>query len=124
MPPRHFSEVSTRAFAGLIKAVVTSFMKRNQLPLPDESSSETSEVLNIEGDDTNAASSLVKSSSEASSCQMYDRLIFLAVPLAVVIKDESCLSSRSQVDACASPFEGNIKPQVLAENALQEMVRV
>eukprot|EP00603_Paraphysomonas_imperforata_P000688 CAMPEP_0114444964 /NCGR_PEP_ID=MMETSP0103-20121206/18366_1 /TAXON_ID=37642 ORGANISM="Paraphysomonas imperforata, Strain PA2" /NCGR_SAMPLE_ID=MMETSP0103 /ASSEMBLY_ACC=CAM_ASM_000201 /LENGTH=523 /DNA_ID=CAMNT_0001616535 /DNA_START=273 /DNA_END=1843 /DNA_ORIENTATION=+ len=73
------------------------------------------------------ASSLVKSSSEASSCQMYDRLIFLAVPLAVIVKEGSTVPSRSTKDSnleSYSAFELGSKSQILSEIALQDMAGV
>ena len=101
------------------------------MPLPGDSTKDSPEVLSLEDDDieangaTTTTASLVKSSSEASSCQMYDRLIFLAVPLAVIIKDgmdiPSVSSSLSSFDSL-SAFESGSKPQVLAEIALQDMV--
>jgi hypothetical protein len=128
---RHFPDITSRAFAGLIKSVVTAFMRRNHMPLPGDSTKDSPEVLSLEDDDieengaTTTTASLVKSSSEASSCQMYDRLIFLAVPLAVIIKDgmdiPSVSSSLSSFDS-PSAFESGSKPQVLAEIALQDMV--
>jgi hypothetical protein len=104
-------------------------MRRNQMQLPEDSSGDTSEVLDMEAAGAEGgSSSVIKSSSEASSCQMYDRLIFLAVPLAVVIKDGSEVPSVTKEDAAAeyesySAFEGSVKPQLLLETGLQYMVR-
>jgi len=136
---RHFPDISSRAFAGLIKSVVTAFMRRNLLSLPEgdgtdsTSTTEYDSMTDIEDkeerqEDTEShASSLVKSSSEASSCQMYDRLIFLAVPLAVIVKEGSTVPSRSTKDSnleSYSAFELGSKSQILSEIALQDMAGV
>ena len=134
---RHFPDISTRALAGLIKSVVTAFMRRNLLSLPEGDGTSINTITgddaatNLEGkdgrqeDEESHAKSLVQSSSEASSCQMYDRLIFLAVPLAVIVKDGSTVTSRSKKASdleSYSAFELGSKTQVLSEIALQDMV--
>lgn len=63
------------------------------------------------------------SSAEASSYQMYDRLVFLAVPLAVVIKDGAEVQTKNESEFDSfSAFEGGVKPQLLVESGLQNMV--
>lgn len=105
------------------------------MSLPDDTSEESIEELTVTAKETPdlgggaggrgvSVSSVSNSASSATSAyQMYDRLVFIAVPLAVVIKNGAEVQSKTEPDFDSfSAFEGNVKPQLLVESGLQNMV--
>ena len=131
---RHFSIVSSRALAGLVKTVVTSFMRRNHISLPDTSEDDTERsddqekhqsLINNNKDDIENESNRMLSLSGDSSAIMFDRLIFITVPLIMVLKDE-CISeelkhSDDEIESNHN-FYGGMKQHVSLESSLQNMV--
>lgn len=103
-------------------------MRRNHMSLPDEGSCDSSEVLQLDSamDTEDSRVSVEVTSSQAASCEIFDRLVFLAVPLAVVVEEgsETPMTTKSSAKVSSySAFDGSVKSPLLLETGLQCMVR-